>query len=102
MIKYIGKSTIELRVSTEEEADQLHKEMNSEADKLGAVLTSWNETKREKKLKGEIIDQWVVVKYTLTFDDLKEPTTILNSINYNLSGGDYDAPFDGGSVVSAF
>lgn len=87
MIKYLIKSTQEIRVETEEDADALHKQMAAEAEQLGAVLTSWNETLKEKKSKGEVIESWVMVKYTLSFNDPKEPIIPLKSINYDMITG---------------
>lgn len=84
MLKYLIKSTIEVRVENEEAADTLHKYMQEEAEKIGAVLTSWNETKKEKKSKGEIIEEWYICKYTLAFNDPKEPTSALDNIQYNI------------------
>lgn len=84
MIKYLTKSTIELRVEDEDAADELHKQMQEEAGKIGAVLTSWNETKREKKIKGEVVEEWFICKYTLTFNDPKEPIIALDNIKYNM------------------
>lgn len=84
MIKYLIKSTQEIRVETEEDADILHKQMAEEAEKINAILTSWNETLKEKKSKGEVIESWVIIKYTLTFNDPKEPIIPLESISYNV------------------
>lgn len=84
MIKYLIKSTQEIRVETEEDADALHKQMAEEAEKIGAVLTSWNETKKEQKAKGEIIAEWYICKYTLAFNDPKEPVAPLSSITYDI------------------
>ena len=84
MLKYLIKSTIEVRVEDEEAADALHKYMQEEAEKNNAILTSWNETKREKKSKGEVIEEWYICKYTLAFNDPKEPITILDNIQYNM------------------
>ena len=85
MIKYLIKSTQEIRVETEEDADALHKQMAAEADEIGATLTSWNEAKKEKKSKGEVLDEWFICKYTLTFEDPKEPVNILDSIEYHIN-----------------
>ena len=84
MIKYLIKSTQEIRVETEEDADTLHKQMATEAEQLGAVLTSWNETKKEQKVKGEIVAEWYICKYTLSFNDPKEPIVPLKSIDYDM------------------
>jgi len=87
MIKYLIKSTQEIRVETEEDADALHKQMAAEAEQLGAILTSWNEVKKEQKNKGEIIAEWYICKYTLAFNDPKEPMVPLNSIDYDMVTG---------------
>lgn len=91
MIKWIGKSTIELRVATEDEADELHKQMIQETAKHGWILSSWSENKKEKKVKGEVVEEWVVVKYVITFSDLKEPCIVLNDINYDVAEGYIDS-----------
>lgn len=101
MLKYIVKSTNDVRVSTEEDADALHKQMNEEAMKLGAVLTNWTETKKEIKSKNEIIDEYFLCRYTFTFGTPKDTTVVLKSIDYNL-GGEFNEPFDGGTVISGF
>ena len=84
MIKYLIKDTVELRVENAEDADALHKQMAEEAEQIGAVLTSWNETKKEQKAKGEIIAEWYICKYTLAFNDPKEPVAPLSSITYDI------------------
>ena len=84
MLKYLIKSTQEIRVESESDADALHKQMAAEADEIGAVLTAWTETKKERKEKGEIVEIWYNCKYTLTFNDPKSPSTTLDSIVYNL------------------
>lgn len=91
MIKWIGKSTIELRVATEDEADELHKQMIQETAERGWILSSWSENKKEKKIKGEVEETWIVIKYVITFSDLKEPCIILNDIEYNVSDGYYES-----------
>lgn len=88
MIKYLIKSTQEIRVETEEDADTLHKQMAEEAERIGATLTTWNETKKEQKAKGEIIAEWWICKYTLAFNDPKEPIIFLKDITYNLDNGE--------------
>lgn len=84
MIKYLIKSTVELRVQDEAAADELHKTMQEEAEKIGAILSSWNEIKKEKKVKGEIVEEWYICKYTLVFNDPKEPVIALDNIKYNM------------------
>lgn len=84
MIKYLVKDTVELRVETEDDADILHKEMIQKAAEMGIILNSWQETKKERKIKGEIVDEWINVKYSLIFNDQKEPITALDNIEYNM------------------
>lgn len=84
MIKFLIKSTNELRVETKDEADVLHKQIQKEAEDNGYTLSAWSETIKEKKSKGEVIDSWVIVKYTFIFNDPKEPEKPLSSIEYNM------------------
>ena len=107
MIKYITKSTIELRVETEEDADALHKQMAKEAEDMGAVLTAWTQTLKTRKQQGEIVEEYYHCKATTAFGDIKEPTFPLKKIEYDIAAGgfvsdDDDVPFDGGNTVSAF
>lgn len=84
MIKALINSTNTIRVETEEDADQLHKDLQQEAEKLGCVLSTFTKTLKEKKSKSEVLESWYVVKYVFTFNDVKEPMTYLKSINYNM------------------
>lgn len=88
MIKSLIKSTNEVRLESEEEADIFHKQVQEEAAKLGCTLTNFNKTLKEKKSQGEIIESWYIVKYTLTFNDPKDPQSLLSSIDYNLINGE--------------
>ena len=87
MIKYLTKSTMEIRVENEEAADALHEEMQIEAGRIGAILSSWTQTRREKKAKGEVIEEWFICKYTFIFNDPKAPTIELDKIDYKMNTG---------------
>lgn len=87
MIKYLIKSTNEIRVETKDEADDLHKMLTKEAEEKDFTLAAWSETKKEKKAKGEIVEEWYIVKYTFIFNDAKDPERPLKSINYDLMEG---------------
>ena len=101
MIKYLIKDTVEVRVEDEDAADALHKQMAAEAENIGATLVTWNESIKTRKSGGEIVDSWVIVKYTLVFNDAKEPETVLKSIEYNMANYEIDEiPFD--EAPSAF
>lgn len=82
MIRFLNKATIEERVEDKAAADALHEKIENESGTY--VLSAWSETQKEKKSKGEIIDSWMICKYTLTFNDPKEPVIALDSIEYNM------------------
>ena len=56
------KVTAEYRAESEEEAKQMNEDFKSEAKEKGYVLNSFAYTKKEKKSKGEIIDDGYLVK----------------------------------------
>lgn len=58
----ILKVTEEYRVDLEEEVKQLNEKMKSEANEKGYILNAFSYTKKEKKAKGEIIDEGYLVK----------------------------------------
>lgn len=86
MIKYLCKSTQEIRVETKEDADELHQQFEKEANENGYVLSAWTETLKERKQKGEIVESWYYCKATFVFNDQKEPVYALNHVDYNMSG----------------
>lgn len=55
------KRTEEWRVDTEEQATALIDQAKDNEGKEGYELTSYKMVKKNKKQKGEIIDEWVVV-----------------------------------------
>ena len=83
MIKFLIKSTNEVRVATKEEADELHKQLEKEAQDNGYTLSAWSETHKEKKAQGEIIAEWMICKWTFVFNDPKEPVDAYDKIVYN-------------------
>lgn len=85
MLKSLIKATNEVRVETEEEADQFHKELQKEAEKIGCILSTFTKTLRQKKSKGEVIDEYYQIKYTYVFNDIKEPYSYLKNIEYNIT-----------------
>ena len=85
MLKSLIKATNEVRVETEEEADQFHKELQQEAEKIGCILSTFTKTLRQKKSKGEVIDEYYQIKYTYVFNDIKEPYSYLKNIEYNIT-----------------
>lgn len=84
MIKSLIKATNEVRVETEEDADNFHRELQKEAEEIGCILSTFTKTLRQKKSKGEVIDEYYQIKYTYVFNDIKEPYTYLKNIQYNM------------------
>lgn len=84
MIKYLIKSTNEIRVDSEEDANTLHKEYEDFARDNGYILNSWSQTYRTKKSGGEIIEEWWVCKVILVFNDVKSPDIPLDNIEFNM------------------
>ena len=56
------KVTAEYRVESEEEAKQMNEDFKKEAKEQGYVLNSFAYTRKEKKSKGEIIDEGYLIK----------------------------------------
>lgn len=87
MIKWLIKSTNEIRIETKSEVDEFHVMVQEQANDLNCRLTNWQEAEKQKKAGGEVVEEWYIVKYTLTFNDPKDPETALKSIDYNLANG---------------
>jgi len=88
MIKVLIKSVNEIRVETKADCDELRKEVYAAANSNQYKVTGWTETPKNRKEKGEIVEEWYVCKYTLTFNDQKDPETYLSSIEYKMIGQD--------------
>ena len=58
----ILKVTAEYRAESEEEAKQMNEDFKKEAKEQGYVLNSFAYTRKEKKSKGEVIDDGYLVK----------------------------------------
>ena len=56
------KITSEYRAETEEEAKQMNEDFKRESHTEGYILNSFAYTKKEKKSKGEVIDDGYLVK----------------------------------------
>ena len=56
------KVTAEYRVESEEEAKQMNEDFKKEAREQGYVLNSFAYTRKEKKSKGDLIDEGYLVK----------------------------------------
>ena len=85
MIKSLIKATNEVRVETESDADEFHKQLQKEAEENNCILSTFTKTLRQKKSKGEVIEEYYQIKYTYVFNDIKEPESYLLNINYNMT-----------------
>lgn len=70
MVKYLLKAVNTYRVHTVAEVEQLHEELKHNPS---FELTAFSYTTKDIKIKGEVIDQYQVVKAQLVFANEKEP-----------------------------
>ena len=70
MVKYLLKSVNTYRVHTVTEVEELHEELKHDPN---FELTAFSYTTKDIKVKGEVIDQYQVVKAQLVFTNEKEP-----------------------------
>ena len=67
MSKYLLKTTEEHRADTEAEATRLIEEDGR------YLLAKYSSVKKERKQKGEVVDEYFIVTLVKVFDDPKEP-----------------------------
>ena len=70
MAKYLIKTTEEHRADTEAEAAELIDAAKSDGR---YILSKYSSVHKEKKQKGEIVDDYFIVTLVKVFDDAKEP-----------------------------
>lgn len=70
MAKYLIKTTEEHRADTEAEAAAL---INAAKSDGRYILSKYSSVKKERKAKGEIIDEYFIVTLVKVFDDPKDP-----------------------------
>ena len=70
MSKYLIKTTEEHRADSEVEAAELINAAKADARYL---LSKYSSVKKERKSKGEIVDEYYLVTLVKVFDDAKEP-----------------------------
>lgn len=84
MIKYLIKSTNEIRVEDENDANELHRFYEKFAHDNNYILNSWTQTLRTKKSQGEIVESWFICKVVLVFNDTKTPDIPLDTIDFKM------------------
>ena len=70
MAKYLLKTTEEHRADSEFEAAEL---INAAKNDGRYTLSKYSSVKKERKAKGEIIDEYFIVTLVKVFDDPKDP-----------------------------
>ena len=80
MSKYLVSTVETYRVDTEAEATQAIEEAKNDNS---YVLGKYTSEHKERKSKGEVIDEYWKLSLTKLFNDLKEPDSVVN-INYEV------------------
>lgn len=75
MSKYLTTTTEIYRVDSESEVQTLIEEAKHAST---YTLVKYNREYKERKSKGDIVDQWYKVTLVKSFNDEKEPETIIN------------------------
>lgn len=81
MNKYLVSATEIYRVDNEESAAALIDEAKAETK---YILAKYSSVKKEKKAKGEIVDEWYQVTLVKKFNDEKDPISNID-VNYEVS-----------------
>ena len=76
-MKFLINTTEVYRVDTETEGAALINEAKQDTE---YVLSKYSSVKKERKSKGEVIDEWYHVTLVKTFNDEKEPAEVVNVI----------------------
>ena len=75
MVKYLINDVTTYRVSSVADVEQLHEELLADPS---FELTSFSYTTKYVKQKGEIIDEYQIVKAKKIFNDEKEPESYID------------------------
>lgn len=79
-MRYLVSVVNTIRVETVEEVERLHTELKEDPR---FTLKKFEYQHKETKQKGEVIDEYELVKATLLFNNEKEPDAEVN-INYEV------------------
>ena len=81
MVKYLINDVVTYRVATVEEVEQLHEELLQDNH---FSLTSFSYTTKQIKVKGEVVEEYQLVKAKKVFNAEKEPNTEID-IEYKVA-----------------
>lgn len=82
-IKYLLKTTETYRLETLSDVEEFHDKLKEDAEEQGYQLVGFSYTNKEKKEKGEVVDEWCLVKVIKQFNEEKDPFTPLRHIAYD-------------------
>ncbi|MBO7536200.1 MAG: hypothetical protein J6T34_03550 [Bacilli bacterium] len=85
---YLLKTVETYRVSDETEAKKIIEDAKNDRK---FTLSKYLSEKKDRKAKGEIIDEWIRVTLTKNFNDEKEPCSYVD-IAYNVEQGFFPSP----------
>lgn len=89
-MKYLTKITETYRVANEAEAARIIEE--AKMDKRFALI-KYEAVHKEKKSKGEVIDEWIRVTLHKSFNDEAEPAAYIE-VEYKKEDGFFPDPID--------
>ena len=75
MAKYLVSTVETYRVDNENEATQTIEQAKKDSS---YTLGKYTNEKKERKLKGEIVDEYWKLTLTKIFNDIKDPDSIIN------------------------
>lgn len=81
-MRYLTKVVETYRLSSEREVETFLKELK-EDDRF--TIAKYSSQKKEKKAKGEIIDEWIRFEITKLFNEEAEPDSEIE-VDYNKRG----------------
>lgn len=89
-MRYLTKVVETYRLANEKEVEVFLKELK--ADRRFTVA-KYSSTKKEKKSKGEVIDEWIRFEITKLFNDEQEPNDIIN-VDYYTNEREFEGESD--------
>lgn len=74
-MRYLTKVVETYRLANEQEVESFLKELKSDPH---FEVAKYSSTKKEKKSKGEVIDEWIRFEVTKLFNSEQEPDSQIN------------------------
>lgn len=82
MITWLTKNVAEYRLETIDEVKQFEQDVRDKAAKENYTIAAFAYTRKEVKAKGEIIDEFFVIKVTSVFNDAKNPEKPFKDVEF--------------------